>query len=75
MGEEFRVVVTMDHFTPISLRTHVSDPVPTLLYDSREQKEGSGRTFSEKSCREHDAAKGNGLAAGHRLIEKLLTQS
>ncbi|OGR19303.1 MAG: cofactor-independent phosphoglycerate mutase [Desulfobacterales bacterium GWB2_56_26] len=71
-GEEFRVVVTMDHFTPIALRTHVSDPVPTLLYDSREQKAGSGRTFDEKSCREHDAACGNGLDAGHRLIDKLL---
>lgn len=71
--EEFRVVVTMDHFTPVSLRTHVADPVPTLLYDSRELREGSGLTFNEKNCREHDAATGNGLAAGHRLIEKLLT--
>jgi 2,3-bisphosphoglycerate-independent phosphoglycerate mutase len=70
--EDFRVVVTMDHFTPLSIRTHVADPVPTLLYDSREPGVGSGRTFDEKSCREHDAAKGNGLAAGHKLIEKLL---
>lgn len=73
--EDFRVVVTMDHFTPLSLRTHVADPVPTLLYDSRELGVGSGRTFDEKNCREHDAAKGNGLAAGHRLIEKLFTHS
>lgn len=71
-GEEFRVVVTMDHFTPISRRTHVSDPVPTVLYDSRELLPGSGQTFSEKSGREHDAACGNGLDAGHRLIDKLL---
>ncbi|EKD36515.1 MAG: hypothetical protein ACD_75C01479G0002 [uncultured bacterium] len=71
--EQFRVVVTMDHFTPLSLRTHVADPVPTLLYDSRELSVGSGLAFNEKNCREHDAATGNGLAAGHRLIEKLLT--
>lgn len=71
--EEFRVVVTMDHFTPVSLRTHVSDPVPTLLYDSREQNEGSGLAFNEKSCRDHDAAQGNGLSDGHKLIDKLLT--
>ncbi|MBU1566982.1 MAG: cofactor-independent phosphoglycerate mutase [Proteobacteria bacterium] len=70
--EAFRVIVTMDHFTPLALRTHVSDPVPTLLYDSREVKKGSGLPFSEKTCRKHDAVTGNRLAAGHQLIEKLL---
>jgi len=70
--EDFRVIVTMDHFTPLALRTHVSDPVPTLLYDSRELKQGSGLAFSEKTCREHDAVCGNRLDAGHQLIEKLL---
>ena len=29
------MVVTMDHFTPLALRTHTSEPVPTLLYDSQ----------------------------------------
>lgn len=71
--EDFRVIVTMDHFTPLALRTHVPDPVPTLLYDSRELQEGSGLSFSEKTCREHDAKVGNGLDAGHQLIEKLLS--
>jgi 2,3-bisphosphoglycerate-independent phosphoglycerate mutase len=70
--EDFRVIVTMDHFTPLALRTHVSDPVPTLLYDSRELQTGSGLPFSEKTCREHDAVAGNRLNAGHQLIEKLL---
>lgn len=70
--EDFRVVVTMDHFTPLALRTHVSDPVPTLLYDSREVQKGSGLSFSEKTCREHDAVAGNRLTAGHQLIKKLL---
>ncbi|MDK9707267.1 MAG: cofactor-independent phosphoglycerate mutase [Desulforhopalus sp.] len=70
--EDFRVVVTMDHFTPLALRTHVSDPVPTLLYDSRELQPGSGLPFSEKSCIEYDATVGNRLNAGHKLIDKLL---
>lgn len=69
--EDFRVVVTMDHFTPLALRTHVSDPVPTLLYDSREIMQGSGRPFSEKSCTEHDAIAKNGIRAGHEMIDKL----
>jgi 2,3-bisphosphoglycerate-independent phosphoglycerate mutase len=71
-GEIFRVVTTMDHFTPLALRTHVSDPVPTLLYDSRELQPGSGRSFSEKDGREHDARQGGTITVGHRLIEKLL---
>jgi len=71
-GEDFRVVVTMDHFTPLALRTHVSDPVPTLLYDSREQTKGSGQTFSEKSCTEYDAVQRNSIKSGHEMIEKLL---
>ena len=37
-GEPFRLVVTMDHYTPLHLRTHVSWPVPMMLYDSRSRK-------------------------------------
>ncbi len=70
--EDFRVIVTMDHFTPLALRTHVSDPVPTLLYDSRELQGGSGVNFSEKSCRQYDAVAANRLDRGHKLIAKLL---
>jgi 2,3-bisphosphoglycerate-independent phosphoglycerate mutase len=70
--EEFRVVVTMDHFTPLVLRTHISDPVPTLLYDSREKMEGSKQFFCEKSCTEYDAENNNAITQGHTLIDKLL---
>ena len=70
--EDFRVVVTMDHFTPLSIRTHISDPVPTLLYDSREQIPGSKQIFCERSCTEYDTRKNNSLPQGHKLINKLL---
>ena len=33
-GEDYRLLVLPDHPTPIALRTHVSEPVPYLLYDS-----------------------------------------
>ncbi|MCP4340632.1 MAG: cofactor-independent phosphoglycerate mutase [Desulfobulbaceae bacterium] len=72
-NEDFRVVVTMDHFTPLALRTHVSDPVPTLLYDSREQIKGSGQTFFEKSCTEYNTTANNSIDNGHEMIEKLFT--
>ena len=49
----------------------MGDPVPTLLYDSREQIKGSGQRFNEKSCTEHDAVEKNSIDAGHEIIEKL----
>lgn len=74
-NEDFRVIVTMDHYTPLSLRTHVSDPVPTLLYDSREQSAGSGQVFSEASCTSYSETADNSIDNGYRLIEKLFEQS
>lgn len=71
-GEDFRVVVTMDHFTPLSLRTHVDDPVPTLLYDSRKRLPGSGLPFCEAASLTHDQKHNNRLLTGHSMIDKLL---
>jgi len=33
-GTDYRLLVMPDHPTPICVRTHTSDPVPYLLYDS-----------------------------------------
>ncbi len=71
-GQDFRAVVTMDHFTPLALRTHTSEPVPTLLYDSRENQPGSACRFSERECLLHDRQTGSRLRRGELLIEKLL---
>ena len=71
-GVDFRVVVTMDHFTPIALRTHSTDPVPTLLYDSRGIGPQSQCAFSERECIAHSLRHGNSLAHGDLLINKLL---
>lgn len=71
-GEEFRVVVTMDHFTPLAVRTHTRDLVPTILYDSRGTPDTSGRTFSEREALAHDRIHNNGIDQGHTMIERLL---
>ena len=39
-GESYRVLLMPDHPTPLTLRTHVSDPVPFVLYDSENEKQG-----------------------------------
>lgn len=71
-GDEFRAAITMDHYTPLALRTHTSDPVPTLLYDSREKESGCGLPFSEKSCTNNRAQKTGSCENGFQLVEILL---
>ncbi len=66
-GEAYRLLILPDHPTPIRCRTHVSDPVPYLLYDSRKQ-EKSGYLYSEK----HAKAAGIFIQDGYRLIDRLL---
>lgn len=50
-GEDYRVLLMPDHPTPLTLRTHVSDPVPFVLYDSRCEKQGIS-SYTEEKCRE-----------------------
>ncbi len=66
-GEAYRLLILPDHPTPVRCRTHVSDPVPYLLYDSRKQ-EKSGYLYSEKNAK----ATGIFIRDGYRLIDRLL---
>ncbi|MGL1932646.1 MAG: cofactor-independent phosphoglycerate mutase [Desulfotalea sp.] len=72
--EEFRVLITMDHFTPIDLKTHTSEPVPTIIYDSRELKKGSGQNFSEVSCRNYVLENSIPTESGYGVMARLLMQ-
>ena len=45
-GEDFRILVLPDHPTPIAMRTHTSDPIPYMLYDSTTSLNG-GRLYTE----------------------------
>jgi 2,3-bisphosphoglycerate-independent phosphoglycerate mutase len=49
-GEPFRMVVTMDHYTPISRRTHEDWPVPMVLYDSRGLEAPAGLPYTEENA-------------------------
>lgn len=70
IGEPYRMLVMPDHPTPIWCRTHTSDPVPYLLYDSTIDKQASWH-YNEREAKES----GNYVAEGHKMINKLLTDS
>lgn len=65
-GVDYRLLVLPDHPTPIRVRTHTSDSVPYLLYDSKEEKEES-HSYNEREGR----VSGIMTAEGHRLIDRL----
>ena len=65
-GEDFRMLVLPDHPTPICMRTHSSDSVPYLLYDSTD--------FQQHDWKYNEAegeASGNYVACGHEIIDYL----
>lgn len=65
-NEPYRMLVMPDHPTPIALRTHTSDAVPYLLYDSTKREEG------RPSYNEREAGRtGRYLEEGYRLIDQL----
>ncbi len=49
-GTPFRLVVAMDHFTPLALRTHDRQPVPVAIYDSTGALGASGLGYTEKNA-------------------------
>ena len=50
-GEAFRVLIAPDHRTPLAIRTHSSDPVPFVIYDSRnELPEDERKQFNERAA-------------------------
>jgi 2,3-bisphosphoglycerate-independent phosphoglycerate mutase len=48
-GEDYRALIVPDHRTPLSLRTHSSEPVPFVYFDSAKQGDDASHAFTEKS--------------------------
>jgi 2,3-bisphosphoglycerate-independent phosphoglycerate mutase len=63
----FRLLLLPDHPTPCALRTHTSDPVPYLLYDST--RDGPGGSYTE------EGVAGCAPVVGHELMARLLERN
>jgi 2,3-bisphosphoglycerate-independent phosphoglycerate mutase len=64
-GEPYRILLMPDHATPCSTKTHSSDPVPYMLYDSAHA--GAGGRYTEPATARCTAVPGHSLMA--RLVE------
>ncbi len=64
-----RILVTPDHPTPVEKRTHTSDPVPYILFDSREENASTVEGYSEA-----EAKRCGQVVPGHQLLPMLLNR-
>jgi len=67
-GEDYSILILPDHPTPLSTKTHSSDPVPYMLFRSSDKtfKEHDG--YSEKTAKESKIL----LSSGTELMNKFL---
>lgn len=68
-GERFKILVCPDHPTPISTKTHASDPVPYLLYDSGKTVKGQDR-YAESVATKQNLFYADGESLIKRFFEK-----
>jgi len=66
---EYRLLVLPDHPTPIRVRTHTSDNVPYLLYDSTDEK-NEDWDYNEKAA----SISGILIEEGYTLIDRLFNK-
>jgi len=67
-GIDYKMLILPDHPTPISLKTHTSDPVPYVIYDSRKTDGGSGLVYNENTAK----TTGIYIEPGYTLMERFL---
>jgi len=66
-GTPHSILVMPDHPTPLTLKTHVADPVPYLIYSSQKTMEGP-ETINEKTATQT----GNRIDFGPSVMDKLI---
>ncbi len=67
--QEFRILLMPDHATPIEMRTHSSEPIPFVIYDSRVKKNNEGASFDESIAQRKGIAV---VEEGYRLMDRFI---
>lgn len=66
---DYRLLILPDHPTPICVRTHTSNPVPYMLYDSTNEQNHSWN-YNEREAKDS----GNLIKEGHTIIDYLFSK-
>lgn len=68
-GEDYKILITPDHPTPLTTRSHSDEPVPFVLYDSNNKNPMHSRSaYSEKEAK----ASGLYISDGITFLEKII---
>lgn len=70
-GVDYRMLIMPDHPTPIKYRTHTSDPVPYLIYDSTAEQSNSWN-YSEIDAKNSGNVVQHGYTVIDRLFQKII---
>lgn len=73
-GDAFRLVVTMDHYTPVARRTHEDWPVPMFIYDSRGIDEPAECSYTEDNVKARVLENKLELASGAAFFSRFVEQ-
>ncbi len=66
-GEDYAILVTPDHPTPCACKTHVSEPVPYLIYTNKKNLSNGAVRYTEDEA----AKTGLLIEDGYKLIDRL----
>ncbi|MDR1079948.1 MAG: cofactor-independent phosphoglycerate mutase [Deltaproteobacteria bacterium] len=65
---DFRALCSCDHYTPVSIKTHTADPVPFILYDSRNPARSGAAGYSEEEALKAGTMVPDGPSLGRLLF-------
>jgi 2,3-bisphosphoglycerate-independent phosphoglycerate mutase len=65
---EYRVLCSCDHYTPVSLKTHIADPVPFVMYDSARPAKSGAKGYSEAEAAKSPTLVPDGPSLGRMLF-------
>lgn len=66
--DDYKILITPDHPTPLSIKTHTSDPVPFMIYQKSAPLVNDARGYDEDAA----AAAGFRVEDGHKLMDYFL---
>jgi 2,3-bisphosphoglycerate-independent phosphoglycerate mutase len=69
--DEYRILALPDHPTPLDIRTHSAEPVPFVLYDSRNERKGGPVTYDERIADRKEALV---FKEGYKLMDHFLNK-
>lgn len=65
---DYKIMILPDHPTPLSLRTHTSDPVPFVIYHKSSAKDNGAQGYDEAEA----GKTGLFVSEGHTLMDRFM---